>query len=213
MKKYLVLLMCISCSSLLANCAATGPRQSELIPLPDKPERVAFPGFSIVPPQGGGWLQAHTQDPRVSMFLATYLKNGSTVGHTISATVWAQSVPSSARGKFGIDQLVEGLKKKTERENTGRFTVLSDNVSRLNFHGADCVRADLVTEDRGVPRDEGRPYRFAIHMVMCIHPKDPFYVVQLEYSQRTPPGVKPLDIGPEGEAFFDSLEFSRVDRD
>jgi hypothetical protein len=213
MKKCLALLTCILCSLLLAGCASTGQRQSELIPLPDKPERVAFPGFSIVPPQGGGWFRAQSQDPRVAMYLATYLKRGPAAGHTISATVWSHSVPSSERGKFGIDQLVEAIRKKNEREDAGRFKVLSDNVNRVNFHGADCARADLVSEDRGVPGDEGRPYRFAMHMIICIHPKAPFYIIWLEYSQRTPPGVEPLDIRPAGEAFFDSLEFSQVDHD
>jgi len=46
---------------------------------------------------------------------------------------------------------------------------------------------------------------------MCIHPKAPLYVIQLEYSQRTPPGVQPLNIQPEGEAFFESLVFDPLD--
>jgi len=209
-KKYPAAFLFILCGALLASCAMYGRQQPELIPLPNKPERVAYPGFSVVPPQGGGWFLAHSQDPRVSMFLGSYLKKGSTAGHTISATVWSHWLPSSAQGQFGIDQLLDGLRKKTERENTGRFKYLSEKSSRLNFHGAECVRSDLDAEDRGVPHDEGVPYHFTIHMIMCIHPKAPLYLIQLEYSQRTPPGVQPINIEPVGEAFFDSLVFDPI---
>lgn len=210
MKKNLILCLFISGCSLLASCATSGQYQSELIPLPDRPERVVYPGFSIVPPQGKDWFLAHSQDPRVAMFRGSYLKKGSTAGHTISATVWARWVPSSLQSQFSAEQLLEGLKKKTERENTERFKYLSENFSRSNLHGTDCVRGDLVAEDRGVPNAEGKPYQFTIHMLTCLHPLSPAYVIQLEYSQRTPPGVKAINIEPEGEAFLESLLFDPI---
>lgn len=211
MKKHLVLPLLILSGVLLMSCATSGQQQPELISLPDKLERVVYPGFSIVPPQGGGWFLAHSQDPRVAMFRGSYLKKGSAAGHTISATVWAHWVPSSLQSQFSIEKLLDGLKKKSERENTGRFKYLSEKFSRLNFHGADCVRGDLVAEDRGVPNAEGTPYRFTIHTITCLHPLSPAYMTQIEYSQRMPPGAQPLNIEPEGEAFFESLSFEPIE--
>lgn len=211
MKNYLVLCMVFLEAALLISCATPRDQQPELIALPAKPERVSYPGFSIVPPQGGNWFLAQSQDPRVAMFRGSYLKKGSTVGHTIAATIGTFWVPSSLQSQFTAARLLDAIRNKSERQNTERFKLVSDNFVHFKHRDADCVRGDLVAEDRGVPNAEGKLFQFSIHMITCQHPLMPGYMIQLEYSQRVPPGVQPISIERDGDAFFESLLFDSID--
>jgi YVTN family beta-propeller protein len=92
--------------------------------------------------------------------------------------------------------------------NSGRFTRLKFEHEIITIHGADCLKSEETLEDRGAPNAQGQVITMVSHHLDCFHPSVPDWFINLAYSQRTPPGVQPLDITKEGEAFLAGLQFS-----
>lgn len=172
-------------------------------PIPEPHKRLEAPAFSLLPPQGSNWVQPSAE---FSPHTRTFFKETGDRAHTIAASARILLAPPD-RGA-GAQLLERELQLKRESFSAGRH-----QLKHFDGHpesGADsaCARYDLRAVDLGVPDHKGQPFDFDVHGRLCLHPDFPQLFVEIEYSQRIPPGAKFIDLGVEGEGFLASLKLT-----
>jgi len=173
--------------------------------------RLRFPGYSIQPPRGEGWIRAGSIPPGVPAH-ALFYKQTSRQGHTIVLKAGGQAVdpPPGTGPGTPAERLSRFVGAMELVVDSRRFEPISLTSSVDDSLGFECRRFDQVVVDRGVPDANGAAYPFENHGFVCAHPDFPDYLVSIDYSQRTPPGVEPIALKEEGEAFLRTLALDRL---
>jgi hypothetical protein len=95
----------------------------------------------------------------------------------------------------------------------GRFRILEYKQALDRSLGVDCVRPDVVYEERDNPRAPGSVLVISVHGFMCRHPHVPTLGIILFYSERFVEGEQSLlteTLKQEAEAFLRSVVFKPV---
>lgn len=177
------------------------------IPVTNPTQRLEFEGFSILPPQGENWfMTAGLREVQGAIVIVSFGKRLTPPSktHTVTATVSAVRLPDSAGNR------AERLQKYAQIPPSGRFRVVSVNISPDTTLAPDCVRIDATSEDRGVPGHPDSIFIMDQHSFVCFHPYFPDAAIDIQYSQRRLQEEAPLSLEAEGEPFVKSLIFTRL---
>jgi hypothetical protein len=131
--------------------------------------------------------------------------------HTIVAQVTVGELPPlpPSESRIAARQQI----KHSGLRSTARHRVVASTVSEDRALGADCVKYDATSEDRGVRGYAGSVFIFNVYGFACLHPDRPTYIIQIEYSERRLPGESSLSsLAAEGEAFLNGLVSARFAR-
>lgn len=193
----LLCMLCIGCMPQFY-----GPK---LYPIEAPSKPIEFQGFSILPPQGGGWKIAVK-----ARYNAMFAKDaiGTKKGpHTFVAKVRTFTIEEDIDKK---EDFLQYFKKRLEEGLGPRFTLKESNL-RLDERGdALCIRHDQLSEDRGVPGFQDHVFQIDLHGITCRHPDNRKMIIEISYSQRIPPGVGMMSLEAEGEPYLNSLIFAPI---
>jgi hypothetical protein len=172
-------------------------------------QRVELDGVSVLPPAGQTWYFG-PHDGRHIIFGRMPPQSP----HTIGAMALVDKIEIGG-AVLGPVRNAQDLKEVTERrlQSGGRFTTIEASVRPDTSNGAECVRVDAVQEERDNPRAAGVVLVLVTHVLDCLHPQSPGYVVSVGYSERYPKGQQALPVETlqaEGEPFIHSALFSKV---
>jgi YVTN family beta-propeller protein len=181
-----------------------GPK---LLPIEDPSNPIEFQGFSILPPQEGEWKLVRNWYNAMLAKDTVKTKKGS---HTFIAMVQTSTIEEDFEKKEVFLQHVK--ENFLEKGLLSRYRIISTDLKFHDIEDALCVRYDQLLEDRGVPGSRGSVFMMELHGVTCRHPDNPKMIINLGYSQRTPPGVKRVPLEEEGEPFLSSLSFTPLKR-
>ncbi len=175
---------------LLAACAAPSPEPTAVA------RRLAFSGYSVVPPLGSGWAR---KDPPGTD--AGFEHEGMAPGSRVLLVAAARPAP---RRYASIKDFLDDVIARHESEaQPRRFHVLQESTTLAPEIGQYCVRTVASAEDRASPND---PVLDAT-TVVCLHPTSPDWMITVGYSERHAHGAASPDLDSEGERFIGSLHF------
>ena len=195
-------------------------------------ERIDLEGFSVTAPRDRRWCLAF-KGPRQVVFgthplMGQYIETPEARMAENTVVMVAQRVRHGAASLADADefqQFVEAWIGRGFGVNTSgsefivadavdpRFTVLRSSVRPEPFLNADCVRYVLESEERSNPRVPTKVLIINARGQVCNHPKDPDYLVAMQFSERYPRGeqIDPRLFGSlerqHAEPFFKSLVF------
>jgi hypothetical protein len=195
--------------------------QSGLTGVPDPKDRLQFPGFSVLPPQGEQWVEAPhlggagQWQTRIMFWKVVPQPHPESGPHTVFATVRTMEIPpqlrqqlNTAGGRQDFLRFAMNMTVETDKvDATGRRRLVLQKADLDQTIGYDCFKYDVIEEDRGIPGFEGKAFTMDVHAYTCLDPALQL-IVQTAYSQRVPPGEAPIDLGREGEEFLKSLAFA-----
>ncbi len=175
---------------LLAACAAPPPEPVAVA------RRLAFSGYSIVPPLGSGWVR---KDPPGTD--AGFEHEGIAPGSRVLLVATAHQAP---RHYGTIKEFLDDMIARQEGEaQPRRFHVLQESTSLAPEIGSYCVKTSASAEDRSTP---DRTTLDATSLV-CLHPTAPDWMITVAYSERHPRNAGSPDLDAEGGRFIGSLRF------
>jgi hypothetical protein len=175
----------------------------------DPTQRVELNGVSVLPPAGQTWY-AGPRDRHHVMFGRVPPEPP----HTIVAMALVDRIQFGGP-VLGAVLNAQDLKEVTERrwQSGGRYTTIQSSVHLDTSRGVECVRVDVVTEERNHPQHPGVVLVQATHTLDCLHPQNTEYLVSVGYSERHPQGQPPFSaetVQAEGESFIRSTTFTPV---
>jgi hypothetical protein len=174
----------------LAACAAA-PQEPTAVA-----RRLAFSGYSIVPPLGPGWVR---KDPPGTD--AGFEHEGMAPGSRVLLVATAQRAP---RHYDTIKDFLDDRIARQEAEaQPRRFHVLQEGTSLDPDVGRYCVKTSATAEDRDSPDHTV----YDATSLVCLHPTAPDWMITVAYSERHPRGGGSPDLDAEGERFVGSLRF------
>ena len=190
-----------------------GPRPTRIA---DPTQRVQFRGFSLLPPNGPGWMAAPPipTQPAPSYLVAFFGKEAENRGarnvHTVAASVFTWDVGSKT-----FDTPADFLHfEEAESDHavgaqvSPRHRVLDSKTELDASLGPKCIKYDYNIEDTGVPSAPGSPFILTMHGYRCVHPKWPRYLIDVGYSERYLNGEQPFPLEAEVAPFLKSLTFT-----
>lgn len=178
--------------ALLAACAGARPDAAPV----EISRRLAFSGYSIVPPLGAGWERRSPPGTDV-VFEHAGLAPGSRVLLVAAA---GRAPRHYATIREFLDDMIERQESEAEPR---RFHVLQENTTLASEVGPYCVRTSASAEDRGSP---GKPVLDATRLT-CLHPTAPGWMISVAYTELHPGNAASPDLAGEGERFIGSLRF------
>lgn len=185
---------------ILSGCLATAPR---LTPVSDPTRRLEFPGFSVQPPPGEGWLILPPKEGQV-----VFAKEAGSKNHTFATYVVVSRLPEQVRFETPDDFLAY-VKSVEAPKNTWRFWILEYYEEVLDTTFAPyCVRYDYKLADRGAFLTE-IPI-LDIHGYSCLHPDSKKWLIRVNYSDRSMQGEITKTLREEGEAFIKNFRFTPI---
>jgi len=172
------------------------------------------PDFSILPPQGEHWCIAHT-NARGVQFVKNLLSgqvidappSGEKVAHTFIAAAIAIRTEEKIESTADLRGLFERLMFGAKGYST-RYKLLESKTVADDSLGADCLRYDLVWEERDNPRVPGVLLITTNEGYLCRHPHS-VGLIHIFYSERHPERM-PSQLDPlrrEVEPFVKSVVF------
>lgn len=204
-----IVLLCITIS--IGGCS-TVPMQASSIPY-QQSSRIQYLGFSILPPQGEGWVaQKHPAgSPPMACFGRSLSKQESGAGapHTVVATVSANRYPNITRNDRAalLNYLIDTQRKELLKEE--RYKPVSFEASEDTSTGHRCIKWSFTVEDRGVPGFTGEVFMLGGWGLRCAHPEVASLVVDVFYTQRFRQGGQWMTaLDTEAESFLKSLRFT-----
>jgi hypothetical protein len=172
----------------LAGCASHGAAE------PEFGQRLAFSGYSVMPPAGPGWSRL---DPPGTD--AGFYKTVGTPDHRLLLVASARPLP--VRFKTPQEFLDYLIAAQESEPDARRFHVLSESINLDPAAGPDCARTSASAEDRST-----RLILDATSLV-CIHPSAPGLLVTVAYSEQHRYRQSAPGFAAEGERFIGSLRF------
>jgi hypothetical protein len=186
---------------------------------PHAAERVRLTGFSVVPPQGEHWIEGprfpdpdpERYDPQPQIQFVKILPQPKSGPHGIIARALIAFIPEEQRSTISGNvrehmQYQMRLTLEQDRISGGKKIRIKSQKADLDESlGYSCFRYDAVSEDN-IGGSKGTTFTSDFHAYQCIDPSLKF-IVGMEYIQRRPSNVKPVDIATEAEGFLKSLKF------
>ena len=191
-------------SLLLAGCAPA------LRPIRNPDQRIDLYGFSILPPQGSGWLMHESGSGSRGVMFGKAFAQGPVP--TLLAMASAADVPPeiTAADADGLRQAMERLIWERFRVVQERYFLKQYNPTVDRSPGAECIRYDLLQEETNNPALKGKDLEIRVRGLDCLHPANRRLMIKIYYSLRTERGstfVLDAATQQEAEAFLRSLSF------
>ncbi len=186
---------------------------------PNPAERIQFPDFSIVAPQGERWIERRLPEPPSNyggflprIMFVKVVQQTTDAPHSVIAQVSTLQILSAADKvsiitnpreymKFMMDYEVQINKLTTDRLRVKSIEAKMDETLGI------CYRLDIEVEDRGVYGFPNTAFILDVHQYECANP-DGRLIAKIEYSQRRPPEANAVDLSREGEDFLKSFKFA-----
>jgi len=181
--------------------------------------RIIFSGFSIMPPEGEGWIKGPRQpEPEAGdygwqnriTFSRILPQNEEHGPHEAWARVSTVQIRPESKALILNDPRAlfrYRIRAILDWNNMGRMQLVSSKAKLDSPAGYQCFILELVAEDRGVPNFPRIPFRIFAHQLECVAPKAGF-MVALVCSERVPPGEESIGLARECEGFLNSLQFA-----
>lgn len=171
--------------------------------------RIAFRGFSIMPPSGQNWYLTQ-RDPTSVLFAKMLMddNNRPIVNDTfglLATTIYSKGGPVANLQAFAEEH----------QRGSDRITTLGTRVSPETRLGAECVRTETIAEERDNAGAPGALLTLTIDGVYCRHPLSPRSLVHLSYSERrlkSAPSRVNTALQDEAEAVLRSVLFVTLPR-
>lgn len=186
-------------------CAA--PRTAaEEAAVPAPSGRFEFPGFSVAPPPGEGWITQSLEEARSLGFDILFRKSIAR-GETVDAYAVARR---TATGLANPGEIVRAVVEQSIKPGSRSFTMSNDSLA-----GASCVRWEMVRKPGfASPGGQYGGKRTTLvsryHGYSCSHPDAPAYVVEIGYIETVPKGIRRALVPEEGGSFLRALAFTRL---
>jgi len=158
-------------------------------PIEDPAERFAFSAGTVLPPSSGPWQLSQQQDDVLVFFRGTASEDH---------VVFAQAAVLPQR--FGDLESYRRHLEGSVRPDANRFEEIHTEF-RVVPGAPGYVRGELRMQQRAT--GVGTPLRMENRSRGYLDPEGGQVI--LSVTQRYPVGAQPLDLGPEVEAFLDSL--------
>ena len=190
---------------LLAGCAPA------FRPVRNPAQRLDLYGFSILPPQGSGWLRDESGSGAGRVMFGKALARGPLP--TLIAIASAAIPPEiSANDADELRQALERLTWERFRVVQGRYFLKQYDPAVDRSLAAECVRYDQLQEERNNPSPalRGKDLEIRVWGFDCLHPANRRLMIKVYCSLRTELGSAfVLDAGTqqEAEGFLRSLMF------
>jgi hypothetical protein len=170
-------------------------------------DRVAFAGFSVTPPPGDGWFIADQASPAGQPAPKAAYGAHFGDGGTALAFVYAFTLPGNVKDPEDILKQIVATAHRG-----GRRTHVTSSTSELaTVNGARCVRAIGLADDTGVPGHADEVFKLTKWNLICLHPQDPAFLVNMDYSERIAPGsISPIQQSVR-DGFLQSLMFEPLE--
>lgn len=172
----------------LAACASNGPAESGF------GQRLAFSGYSVLPPAGPGWTRRDAPGTD-----AGFYKTLDTPDHRLLLV--ASTRPLLLRFKTPQEFLDYLIATQEHEPDARRFHVLAESINLDAAAGPYCARTSASAEDRST-----RLILDATSLV-CIHPSAPGLLVTVAYSEQHRYRQSAPELATAGERFLGSLRF------
>jgi len=144
-------------------------------------ERRSTLGLSILPPRGEGWCIV--QSPYGGL---NFAKLQDMDAHTYGCKIVI--IPLDVDEKEVIfsspNEFLQDFKKKEIDVDKKRFKDVESNYNLTSRFGAYCVEYQVKCRDVKYRDKDNTPLIMKMHGYCFIHPKDPKYRVEIEYSER-----------------------------
>ncbi len=185
--------------ALLAGCAK---KESPYDKMPLPPERIAMPGYSLMPVNEPGWVRVKGAGLVLSRYGASVDETEQVMGSVIA-------VPQLA----GVHALRHFFKRTmVDDVYSGRYEPVSLDFEELNYRGARCVRSHLVSIDRypvTFDMNSTKTMRLESYQQLCLHPDDFRAGVLIAVTQQYYPGNEDAAFADKAVAVLESLRFSK----
>ena len=182
-------------------------------PIKDPARRLEFPGLSILPPQGAGWLLAPPLPAFETAPLSTIAAFGRQTAqgpanspqamHTAGAHVMTEDL---GERRFAGPAEYAAFERERTDEAVGKLVSARHRLLSSHFEpdpaGGLCLKFDQAVEDTGVPQFPGVPFILRTKGTRCVLPKWPRYAVHVFYNERSAQGVPRFQIDNEVEPFL-----------
>jgi len=173
---------------LVLGCATQAP----LGPIINPAERVEFDGFSVLPPQGKNWYLGKSPYHGVVFRKRLFETPRSPEMHSFYASVTRDDLNGK---ELETPQDLLAFVEHTFRVEP-RFRVVNSNVvlddAMGNIMDTDCVRYDMVQEERNNPIAPEAVLTLTVHGFTCRHPSSPKVAIGAWCSERYPQGEQSL---------------------
>lgn len=162
---------------------------------------------SVAPPAGEGWMMQRTTHETGDEVLfardVTAKPTRAEDDHTLRVVFSVQR----AIGSAPHDQAFQNFGFRQQRNTEGgRLTNISYTSTHNDFGGADCLRYEASTEDRGVSAFPGAVFTLTNDGMLCFHPSRPVVVI-VDWSERFLAGQTAVAPPPQVDDFLESLRF------
>jgi hypothetical protein len=183
----------------ITGCTAAPHRPQEL-PLP--PQRIAQPGYSLMPLSEKGWLFG----PR-SQYHLTLGKYGNNPDETVAIEGRLFQLPAYSTTEDFVRLIKDGQAADTDPV---RFKVIKHEVVPDNAKNTDCARSHVITEDtKPVKRTAAVGAMILRVMTLtCAHPNNKKMGVNITYSHRYYAGNEDPQFDQKATQVFNSFEFA-----
>lgn len=195
----------LATAGLIVAACAGGPK---LIPIGDSTQRVEFDGFSILPPEGNGWLMLESPPKTVPGL--------TTKAYFIKRLTEEVTWPSKLHRLTAVIRTISYGDVKFEsraellRHLAGEFSGQSGKTYLDKCLARDCVRYESTRGGLSNPHFPGFVFVISKQGFLVLHPDSPNLVINLEYRQYYAQGKQPISVEAletEVEPFQQSLEF------
>ncbi len=204
MKPYRRWIWVILFEVLVLGCTDQAPSGQTINPA----ERLEFDGFSVLPPQGKNWKLGKSPGYGVVFTKRLFEKPRSPEIHSLHVAVARHDFN---RRELKTPQDLLSFVKRAFRAEP-RFRVVNSNVvlddAMSNVMDTDCVRYDMMQEERDNPVAPGAVLIVTAHGFECRHPSSPKVVIGAWCSERYPQGEQSLldeTLQQECESFLQNV--------
>ena len=167
--------------------------------------RVALDDFSILPPDGPGWLVASQQADAVVF------------GRRSSPTHSEVALASGKKSERPIANQAELLTYVREDwaashwQTAARYSARKTDLQADSRLGPYCVHYRLQSEDHGAPNRGAAPYLVQRSLgLICYDPRRPGRLIHAGFTERALPSESSLSFDKQAERFLDSLEITSL---
>jgi hypothetical protein len=167
----------------------------------DEAGRQAFPGFSLVPPQGEAWTLAARGDNSL-----LWTRDTGDPERTFTFAVVAGQAPASVRTQADMVRFIEAL--SAAPPPSPNLQILSSVAQPVEGGPSDsCARHEAAI------KETGGGTVLAVIGVTCLHPDFPGRMFDVQYTRRGKDEQMKKAPDPEGEALIRSFRFETAPED
>lgn len=189
-------------AALINGCAQASTRLPP--PLPQPVQRINLYGFSFQPSNEPGWVELG----KTPFALALSRREGNPDETDAIEVGVLKSAAFSSASEFAKEW------KASEDQNTNpiRFTIVSHDVTVVQYKGASCARSHFVVQDHA-PHTMSHKHETMILeslTLACPYPANPRIIAYVTYSQRYYPAEGDATFAAAADGILDSIEFTPI---